>query len=282
MARIVVYTHPMDKLFIWRASWPPVINGYLLCWGLRELVLRGHRFRIMREPRPVAADLAILHVDSTIVDPEYLTLKDHFQHSINFGAGDISKRRVSKSVLTQNDDWVGKVLVKSDLNFGGMVEARRNREAQEKGLPPPFPGVKAREGYDIYESIAEVPPDVWADKSLVVEKFLPEVDPDGFAIRTWVFMGDRWSCMRHVATGPIVKAHGIVKSSRIEPPEEMFAERDRLGFQYGKFDFVIHEGTPVLFDANRTPGAPDVPRPIRRKEARNLADGLERIMSGAK
>jgi hypothetical protein len=31
-------------------------------------------------------------------------------------------------------------------------------------------------------------------------------------------------------------------------------ERSRLGFDYGKFDYVMHEGRAVLLDANSTPG----------------------------
>ena len=31
------------------------------------------------------------------------------------------------------------------------------------------------------------------------------------------------------------------------------AWRARLGFDYGKFDFVVRDGEPVLFDVNRTP-----------------------------
>jgi hypothetical protein len=29
-----------------------------------------------------------------------------------------------------------------------------------------------------------------------------------------------------------------------------------MGFDYGKFDFAIHKGEPVLYDVNRTPGGP--------------------------
>jgi len=31
--------------------------------------------------------------------------------------------------------------------------------------------------------------------------------------------------------------------------------RRKLGFDYGKFDYVVHEGRAHLLDANRTPGA---------------------------
>lgn len=277
MARIVVYTNPLDRIYIRNAGWPPVIGTYLLCLGLRDLVLRGHRFRIVKEPKPVGADLAILHTDCTVAGDEYVGLANHFEHAINF-MKDISKRNVSKSLLAKTDDWSGEVIVKSDLNYGGAVEVRRNEEATRRGLPAPFPGAVVKPAYDIYKSLSEVPDAVWDDQALVVEKFLPERDPDGYALRTWVFMGDKWSCMRHVATEPIVKARGIVKSEPIEPTPEIFAERKRLGMDFGKFDYVEYEGRTVLLDANRTPGIPNLPRRIRRIEGRNIADGVEGIM----
>ena len=33
----------------------------------------------------------------------------------------------------------------------------------------------------------------------------------------------------------------------------------RMKFDYGKFDYVMHEGKPVLLDANKTPGGGDNP-----------------------
>ena len=31
-------------------------------------------------------------------------------------------------------------------------------------------------------------------------------------------------------------------------PDEIRAARKRFGFEYGKFDFVLHRGVPVLLD----------------------------------
>jgi hypothetical protein len=268
----------MDKLFIWRAGWPPVVHGYLLCGALRAMALRGHRYRVMKEPRPVRADLAIMHTDSTFVDKEYLALADAFPRTINFGAADISKRNVSRSLLAKDTSWPGQVIVKSDLNYGGLVEVRRNREAQRRGLPEPYPGAKEKLVYDIYDNPQAVPPEVWDDPDLVVEKFMPEKGPDGYAMRTWLFLGDEGGCVRHVSAQPVIKSHGVIRSERVDVPEEMYAERERLGVQYGKFDFVLNEGKPVLLDANKTPGAPDMPRDMRHRIANRLANGMESLL----
>ncbi|WP_375205258.1 hypothetical protein [Hyphococcus sp.] len=275
MANIVVYTHPLDRFFIWRAAWPPVIHGYLLCGALRALALRGHRYRVVKKPHPVGADLAILHMDSTIVDKDYLALKNEFPATLNFDASDISKRNVSRSLLTKDAAWRGQVIVKSDLNYGGLVEVRRNKEARRRGLAEPYPGAREKLIYDIYDSAGAVPPEVWSDPDLVVEKFMPEADADGYAMRTWVFLGDEGRCIRHVSPHPVIKSHGVIRTDVVDVPPEMFAERERLGIQYGKFDFVIYEGKPVLLDANKTPGAPDMPRDMRHRIANRLANGLE-------
>ena len=89
---------------------------------------------------------------------------------------------------------------------------------------------------------------------LVIEKFMPEVEPDGYAARFWSFCGDAERCTRYVSPHPLVKAEDTIRSEKVPVPDEMRALRERLGFDYGKFDFVVHAGKPVLLDANKTPG----------------------------
>jgi hypothetical protein len=57
-------------------------------------------------------------------------------------------------------------------------------------------------------------------------------------------------------------------------PEALRAERARLGFDYGKFDFVVVDGEAVLLDANRTPSAPPPSAAMDRSNA-HLAGGLD-------
>ena len=131
------------------------------------------------------------------------------------------------------------------------------------------------------DSVAEVGEAVWADPSLVVERFVPEEDGDGgFVLRTWVFMGARERCTRSVTAGRISKAADVLRYEPAEVPPEIRAERERLGFDFGKFDFVIHKGEPVLLDANRTPGIATAIRPMMKKGAPNLARGLHELLTG--
>jgi hypothetical protein len=52
--------------------------------------------------------------------------------------------------------------------------------------------------------------------------------------------------------------------------------REALGFDYGKFDYVEHDGEPILLDANKTPtfrGDPEAQR------VRWLSSGIEAFLS---
>ena len=49
--------------------------------------------------------------------------------------------------------------------------------------------------------------------------------------------------------------------------------RRRLGLDYGKIDYVIHQGQVVILDANRTPAGPGTPEATARTVG-DLADGI--------
>jgi hypothetical protein len=53
---------------------------------------------------------------------------------------------------------------------------------------------------------------------------------------------------------PIVKARNVTTRQVLpESPPGVRELRTMLGFDYGKFDYVLQAGRVVLFDANRTP-----------------------------
>jgi hypothetical protein len=142
---------------------------------------------------------------------------------------------------------------------------------------PSGPIVSTTQPYPILGSVSEVPADVWNNPGLVVERFLPEQDAQGFWLRVWVFFEDRERCTRYCGTEPIVKGANVVARESVPVPEEMRAERERLGFDYGKFDFVVREGRAILFDANRKPGAPP-PSPEIDASNAHLAGGREALL----
>ena len=280
MARLVIITHEFD-VFLYRNGGPegPLVSPYLLTSVLGHLDSFGHSCVLARGRKPVGGDIALLHVDSTIVDDEYLALGANYAATINFGTADISKRRVSRALLAKGDSWNGQVIVKANLNSGGNMEDTHNQIAAKLGFPQPHPGVTKSPPYQVLKRLADVPDVVWDDPTLVVEKFIPEADPaGGFALHTWVFMGSRERCTRMVTENQISKAGDVLRYAPVEVPPKLRKERERLGFDYGKFDFVMHDGAPVLLDANRTPGFAQAIMPLIVAGAPKLAEGLDELI----
>lgn len=282
MARLVVITHEYDIFAYRRDGAGPVLSTYLLYDVLRHLETLGHEWRIVKGAQPVPGDVAILHVNSTIVGEEYLALRSLYPRTINFGTGDISKRAVSRNLLSADDDWDGPVIVKADLNCNAETEHVHNMRAQSLGRPPPHPGIARTGPHILLDRLEDVAANVWADPALVVEKFMPERDADGgYVMRTWIFMGNRERSTRIVTPGWIGKASEALRLDPQEVPEALRAERERLDFDYGKFDFVLQDGVPVLLDANRTPGTTTAVQERSKGGALNLAAGLDEIMREA-
>lgn len=92
------------------------------------------------------------------------------------------------------------------------------------------------------------------DKTLVVEKFTPEIEDGLYVLRLWIFLGQREVVMKLYGRQPIVKSGDLVRFEYIdEVPDELRLERKRLGIDFGKFDFVMNNGEAILLDANKTP-----------------------------
>ena len=171
MATILLVAHE-DDLF---SSSHYLVRGLFPYW-----IEAGHEV-LVREgtadlPR---ADVAILHVDLTVVPLAYLEALRGFPAVINGATGDVSKRSFSQHLVVPGDGYGGPVIVKTDLNCGGQPEAFQAQVALRKGrkLAPPVRFMRGR--YPVFDSPAQVPAGVWRDPDLVVEKFLPERDERG-------------------------------------------------------------------------------------------------------
>ncbi len=278
MAKIVIVTHEFDVFARLDAATGELKSPYLLFDVLKHAEDLGHHWEVTTGPRPVEGDVAVLHVDASVVSDEYLALAAHYPAAINFGTGDITKRRVSRQLLAPDEPWEGPVILKANLNCGGMAEVVHNRRARNAGLPVPHAGIKPVEHYQVLDDVSKVPDEIWGDKALVVERLMPERDDDGFAFRTWVFMGSHERCTRFVTPKLIGKAADALRFEPIEVPKELRAERERLGFDFGKFDWVMHDGAPILLDANRTPGTARAIEGLMSAGAANLAEGLDELV----
>jgi hypothetical protein len=226
------------------------------------------------------ADAAVVHVDLSVVPAAYSAAAKRYPIVVNGAATDVRKRLVSRNLVQRNDDWSGPVMIKTDLNFSGIPEKLAAERFRHDGKPadlPPGPIVSTTRPYPVLDCSRAVPDDVWDNPGLVVERFLPEQDAQGYWCRAWVFFGDRERCTRYRGTHPIVKSATIVASEPAPVPDELRAERQRLGFDYGKFDFVVRDGRAILLDANRTPSAPPASPQMEASNAR-LAGGLETLL----
>lgn len=281
MARLVVVTHEFDEFAHWRLlPRPRLKTRYLLFNVLRQFETFGHSWRVVRGPRAVKADAALLHVDSTIVGPDYLALGGEYPRAFNFGTGDTSKTAISSLRVVRNDGWDGPVVVKSNLNYRGLIEEMHNGRALRAHRPLPHPALKSAGEYRLFDRSGDVPGDVWSDPGLIVERFMPEIDGDGrYVHRSWIFMGARERCIRYIAPHWMVKVGDALAYEPARVPEQLRAERERLNFDYGKFDFVMRDGAPILFDANRTPGLAKRVEPLSKAGARNLAEGLHALVT---
>lgn len=240
---------------------------------------QGVEVQILAGPEPgVDADLAICHVDLTVVPPEYLAYLRSFPAAVNGRAADISKRIVSRQLIDRNSAWDGPVIVKSDRNGQGAREARL---ASVGLMPPRYRPVAP--SYAVFDSSDEVPDEVWSNRDLVVERFMPEIEDGLYCLRTWMFFGDRETNSICYSNERIVKAANVLRRVPLgEPPEQLRQIREELAFDFGKFDYAMVDGRPVLYDANRTPTLPNFVNDAILPRLRLLAEGLGAFLSEAR
>jgi hypothetical protein len=241
---------------------------------------RGHQIEVT-SARKLAGDIGFLHIDTTHIAANMVPSCPPGMPLLNGRAIDISKRTVSRNLVTPSDDYTGPVMVKTNNNYCGLeafprlpakilinrlrkIVSLRNWR-QLRVLP--------RNHYPVLPNKTEVPAWVWQRSDLVVERFLPEIEDDLFVLRCWVFLGQREFGVKLCGRDPVVKAGSAVHYEYISGvPDPLRAERERLGFDFGKFDYVIHDGTTVLLDANKTPVS------VRSKHVTpqllDLADGI--------
>jgi hypothetical protein len=232
--------------------------------GVEVAVVRGlDRF--------VDADLAICHVDLTVVPEEYRRALARYPRVVNGAVDDISKSRVAASTLVRRGDgWDGPVIVKTDANCGGLPEERilgrdprgglaaRTLRRLLPGRAPAAEDWRRRwrlptESYPVFDSVADVPEGVFDNPALVVQRFLPEREDGLYALRLYVFLGDREHSSRVLSHAPVVKSRVMIRRTDVPLHPGARAARERLGMDYGKIDYVVRDGEAVVFDANRTP-----------------------------
>ena len=259
---------PAERILIVHARDEPFENGLYVARLLRD---RWIESGIEVEAtdwlaEPAGPDVLVFpHFDLTKTPAPYIEPLNACARVLNRKVTDISKRLISRYLVKSPEEHEGAVIVKSNLNFGGAPEARllarrggemlRRIEATRR-QPWPVSGLFGKEGYPIFAKSSFVPARAWTNPALVIEKFLPEMEGEHYCLRQHIFLGDREINSRSVGTHPLVKSKNVIRRELLDAaavPAEVRELRQSLGFEYGKFDYVIHEGQAIVFDVSRTP-----------------------------
>lgn len=211
------------------------------------------------------ADIVILHVDLTEIPAIYPERLAAYPLVLNRNVLNISKSMCSDRLVTRDDAYEGPVIVKTDANCGGIPEVRARRSSRTFRWPKFLCCRNGRNwgkrghlqpsDYPVYDTKTLVPSGVWENPKLIVEQFLPEKKDGLYYVRYWMFLGDRGWAARFGSKNPIVKfSNRVTPEERVPVPEELTALRRRLGFDYGRFDYVVRDGRPIVFDINKTVG----------------------------
>lgn len=217
----------------------------------------------------VPADLALLHVDLTTVPGEYLDFAQRYPIVLNGRIRDIRKSSFSRHKVKPGDGYKGKVIVKSELNYAGEPERKLlgtplSRLALRITCRMPFlrpsrrgsePAFRMPGDYRIFDSPDLVPEDWYGRDDILVEKFLPEVKDGMYCLRSYHFLGDRGACVLRKSDHPIINAATSKGREEVAPDPTIIELAKAMKFDFGKFDYVMHEGQAVLLDTNKTPGA---------------------------
>jgi hypothetical protein len=255
-SNILILTHPRDDF----DAMPYAIHLLMQIWqgrGLKVKVARGIHNDIDHD------FLVVPHLDLTRTPEEYQHFLAQFPTVINRCVVDISKRKISRNLLTRPTDHDGPVIVKTNLNVGGESEVNSLRRngilgrlaiAAARRMPWTYTGMLGCLDYPIYDHPSLIPRAVWRNPRLVVEKFLPERKGEFYCLRQYTFFGSREINTISMSREPIVKAQNVISREILpETPPALREIRRELAFDYGKFDYVMHDRSITLFDANRTP-----------------------------
>jgi len=279
----------LDSLVILTHARQGLNEGYFAAALARHWMAAGRRVVVHRGPAPPPpADALLLHLDLTRLPAEYLAQAERYPLVLNRRPTDISKRAISRNLVTRDDAYDGPVMVKTDDNAFGLPERRlalaeagllrRGLAALAARLPGALTGRLPVGRYPCFARKARVPGWVWRQPGLVVERFLPQPEGGELLVNQAYCFGRRWVLYRFRAPGPVVK---IEQASRIWPladavPPEIEARRRELGLDFGKIDYVVHQGRVEVLDVARTPWLGLPPWNERQREAvSRLAAGLD-------
>ena len=233
-----------------------------------------------------------MHVNLSVVPREYVQFAQNYPLVLNKYVVDIRKPAFSNLLIKKGEDYDGPVIVKTKNNYGNNPEKElewKNRKflpryirkkIHNSGWFRSWKNIDSLKNYPVFESVQEIPPAVWNNKHLIVEKFLPERSEDGvYRVREWVFLGDREIHYINNSHEPVIRGINTFQRDYLAPedvPADLRKIRTKLGFDFGKFDYVINDNEVVLFDINKTIGTASntMKRPGAAERIKALSEGL--------
>ena len=236
---------------------------------------------------PENTDVCISHTDYSLISDDFIASSPAGIPLINANARNILKSNVSQLLLHKDSEWAGPVVIKTNANAHGAEEyayhtldiPRLLKILAARVFPWQWLGELPLRQYPILDKMSDVPDWVWRDERLVVDRFMPEREGELYILRLWMFFGDKEYCMKVKGELPLVKSRKLVSVELVDSvPEEVREVRQRLGLDFGKIDFVMHDGKARVFDVNKTPTV------FLNKEGkpgqfvRSLADGLDSLL----
>ncbi|MFM8411519.1 MAG: hypothetical protein ACKOCT_14745 [Alphaproteobacteria bacterium] len=277
-------------------------NGYLLHRMLDSWAKSGVAVRIVRDTQLVTPESVLIpHIDLTTRPPEYAGVLDRFPVVVNRRVSTIAKSSFSTILLRRDDPYDGPVIVKTDLNYAGLPEKLLHASIRESlafyaGEAMRTVGLRLRrhlhrddlelpykpKDYSVWPTLSAVPRGAFENTELVVEKFLPESWAEGYCLRYTYFLGDREMSFLLKSREKVIKGPNAVSCEEIETPPAIASLRERMGFDYGKFDYALRDGEVVLFDANWTPSTFTLEKfGLTERVAEFPADGIHALLGEA-
>lgn len=263
--------------------YPSYLVARLACLWQEE----GHRVTVGPSDL-LEADIGMINIDRTWVPAGCIPANPEGRPILNASILDISKKRISGNILTFDSSYKGKVIIKTDANSFAWPERSSGTNGMAKSLYRMsrhfLPWNLTRQlwfyqDYPILNDLNGVPEWVWKREDLIVERFVPEMEGEEYALRLWVFFGDQEYGVRMFSPDPVVKVSGITRFENIDGvPESLRKIRQELEMDFGKFDYVVVDGKAILLDVNKTPTG-RIKKPPS-DNLRKLASGLDQYLAG--
>ena len=273
------------------ARMPLETTGLMVCNLINAWRARGLSVGVQVGPKNMTpAKVGFLHVNLTWIPQDYAACSGHFSRTINACALDISKRRVSSLMVRPGDGYHGPVIVKTDMNNRGLPEQKFNRSRLSSQLLWKASKIFRRnhhqrllEGrrYPVFTDPGSVPDYFWSDARFIVEQYIPEMHGDETAVRYWLFLGDRSVQRILFANKEVAKSASRTHSEYLTGPvpDVLRRERQRLGLDFGRIDYVLKGGKPIILDANKTPGSGTIPEAVLPEFIEELAPGIDTFLA---